>query len=231
MNDQEIKRIQDEYKRRAYEIPEDFYSLEHPTNLFIYTQRFQKFIRTLKSHGLFPLKAKKALEIGCGKGDWLIDFMRLGAEPENVRGIELDETRLAHAKKRMPAADLRSGNAAELPWPDQSMDIVLQSTVFTSILDNGLKKKIAGEMLRVLKKDGVIIWYDFFWDNPNNPNVKGVKASEISQLFPGCLINLKPITLAPPLTRSLIGFSWGICGLLEKLKFLNTHYLGVIRKS
>jgi len=106
----------------------------------------------------------------------------------------------------------------------------MQFTVFTSILDIQLKKKIASEMLRVLKKDGIVVWYDFHMNNPKNPDVKGIKKNEIYQLLPNCEIFLKRITLAPPLARKIAPFSFILCSILEKIPFLCTHYLGVIRR-
>lgn len=106
----------------------------------------------------------------------------------------------------------------------------MQFTVFTSILDTGMRRSIATEMLRVLKPDGIILWYDYHMNNPKNPDVKGVKKKEIHELFPHGQITLKRITLAPPITRLIAHRSWLICYLLEKLKVFNTHYLGVIRK-
>jgi hypothetical protein len=89
---------------------------------------------------------------------------------------------------------------------------------------------VAGEMIRVLKEDGIIIWYDYYTNNPWNPDVRGVKKREIHQLFPGCRVDLQKITLAPPLARALAPRSWLACSLLEKIPWLRTHYLGVIRK-
>jgi hypothetical protein len=117
-----------------------------------------------------------------------------------------------------------------MPWPDTAFDIIHQSTVFTSLLDQGTKKAVATEMLRVLKPKGVILWYDFFYNNPKNPHVRGVGAQEIRALFPGCSVRLKKITLAPPIARRLVPFTWIGALLLEKIALLNTHYLGIIRK-
>jgi hypothetical protein len=108
---------------------------------------------------------------------------------------------------------------------------LLQSTVFTSILEAAMKQVVAGEMLRVLKPQGFILWYDYHCNNPWNKDVQGIKKREIHELFPGCRIELQQITLVPPLTRLLAPYSFQICALLEKLRILNTHYLGVIRKS
>jgi hypothetical protein len=75
--------------------------------------------------------------------------------------------------------------------------MIVQSTVFSSILDSDMKRKVASEMVRVLKPDGLIIWYDCFVSNPRNKDVKGITKNEIHQLFPGCQIDLRRVTLAP----------------------------------
>lgn len=227
----ETERILREYKRRDSDIPKDFYSLEHPGNLFSYEQRLRQVLQVLKNERLFPLKDKAILEVGCGKGDWLIDFQTWGAEALHLHGIDLSADRLEQARNRLPHANLNLGDAAKLPWNDKSFDLVLQSTVFTSILSDDLKGKIAGEMLRVLKPRGVILWYDFHCNNPKNPNVKGIAKSEIRRLFQACRIEFKRITLAPPVSRFLAGRFWILCLLLEKIKIFNTHYLAVIRKA
>ena len=94
-----------------------------------------------------------------------------------------------------------------------------------------MKQAVAEEMLRVLNPSGFILWYDYHVNNPWNKDVHGVKKGEIHRLFPGCRITLHRITLAPPLTRLLAPHSFLLCSLLEKLRILNTHYLGVIQKS
>ena len=93
-----------------------------------------------------------------------------------------------------------------------------------------MKQQIASEMLRVLRKDGIIVCYDFHVNNPWNPDVRGVKKLEILQLFPGCRIELQRSTLALPLVRWLAPYSWLACYLLGKIPWLCTHYLSVIRK-
>jgi SAM-dependent methyltransferase len=123
------------------------------------------------------------------------------------------------------------GNAVQLPFADATFDLVLQSTVFTSILDGWMKQQIAAEMLRVVKRDGLILWYDFHVNNPWNRDVYGIRRHEIHQLFPGCQIQLRRLTLTPPLVRFLAPYSWMVCHLLGKIPWLCTHYLGVIQKG
>ncbi len=94
-----------------------------------------------------------------------------------------------------------------------------------------MKRQIASEMLRVVKRDGLILWYDFHVNNPRNPDVRGIKKREIYQLFPGCRIELQRTTLVPPLVRLLAARSWLVCYRLGRIPWLCTHYLGVIQKE
>jgi hypothetical protein len=82
--------------------------------------------------------------------------------------------------------------------------------------------------LRVTRPTGLIIWYDF-WLNPANPQTRGIRPAEIRRLFPKCLLRFHKITLAPPITRRLAPFAWGLCLFLESLKIFNTHYLVEIK--
>jgi ubiquinone/menaquinone biosynthesis C-methylase UbiE len=227
----EIERIKEVYSRREKIIPKGLYSLFNPANLFIVQNREKEILKLLNRFGMFPLENKRILDVGCGGGGELRNFIRYGARPENLYGIDLLPERIKGAKILSPNIDFRCGNAEELPYEDEAFDIIMQFTVFTSILNSQMKKNIAKEMLRVLKPSGIILWYDYHINNPRNPDVKGVKRKEIIELFPNCHFYFKRVTLAPPLTRAIAPYSWLLCYLLEKIPFLCTHYLGIIKKS
>lgn len=220
----EADRILEELRRREREVPADFYSLDRPANRFLRQGQKRALRKALEEIG--PLSGKRVLEVGCGSGNWL--EMLEGAA--SLSGIELEPGRAARAAARFPGADIRTGDASRLPWDDASFDLVLQSTVFSSILEPGMRQAVASEMLRVLAPDGAVLWYDFFVDNPANPHVRGVRRREIAALFPGCRISLRRATLAPPLARRIVPVSWTLAALLESLRVLDTHYLGVIRR-
>jgi len=228
----EEARIAAVYARRAAPAVQSRYSYFNRAYLLALQQRERRVLRVLGRERFQPLEEKKILEVGCGAGQWIRDLIRWGARPENLTGVDLLPDSIAEARLLCPAGvTLRCASAAELDSPDREFDLVLQSTVFTSILDDGLKRRIAAEMLRVLKRDGMILWYDFLVNNPRNPDVRGVKKSEIGGLFAGCRIRLERITLAPPIARRLARWAWPLCCLLEKVPFLCTHYLGAIRKG
>jgi hypothetical protein len=84
-------------------------------------------------------------------------------------------------------------------------------------------------MLRVLKADGLILWYHI--DNPWNFGIRRLRKPEIAQLLLECRIGLHRVTVAAPLSRFLARYSRLVCYILEKLRILNAHYLGVIHRA
>ena len=226
----EIERIKKAYEKRKEKQIDKIYSPFNIASLFISHNREKELLRILKKFVGSKLSDKRILDVGCGSGGVLRDFIKYGAIPENLYGIDLLPDRIEIAKKLSPHINFYLGSATELPFEDKFFDIVMQFTVFTSILDHSVKQKIAQEMLRVLKPDGIIIWYDYWISKPTNPDVKGVGKREIKKLFPNCKFEFHRITLAPPIARLLVPISWILCELLEKLKIFNTHYLAIIKK-
>ena len=217
---------------------DDFWSPTRFANLFLYQQRSRQLVRLLTRNGMLPLHEKRMLDVGCGTGEQLVEFEGWGARRQNLAGIDLNETRVSRARARLTCppvtqergADIRCGDATNLPWPDGMFDVVSQSVVFTSVPVPEVKRAVAAEMLRVLKPGGAVIWYDFLYDNPSNRTVKGIGAREIRSLFAGCEVTLQRVTLAPPLARRLVPISWMAAMVCEGLVVANTHYLGLIRK-
>jgi ubiquinone/menaquinone biosynthesis C-methylase UbiE len=225
----EESRIRDVYARRQ---GAERYSWFNPAYQMMIQERERRILALLQQHGVTSFDNLSILEIGCGTGYWLREFIKWGAKPKNVAGIELLPGRVEEARILSPeGVSIKCGSAAELPFLDQQFDLVLQSTVFSSVLDSSMKCQIAREMARVVKNTGGILWYDFHVNNPWNPDVRGIKKPEIFRLFPGWRCALQRITLAPPIIRCLAPYSPLGCHILENFKMLNTHYLGLITKQ
>ena len=208
-----------------------FFGFDDPSHVSRVHERLWATLQLLHRHGFHPLHDVAILDVGCGNGNLLRQFVDWGARQERLAGIDLRSDAVAHASRLAPAMDLRGGSATQLPWPDGSFDLVCQHTMFTSMLDRGMREQAAAEMTRVLRDGGGILWYDFVYDNPRNPDVRGVGQREIRTLFPQLVIHLQRVTLAPPIARRLPRPLLSILHpLLGAIPFLRTHYLGLFLK-
>jgi len=79
-------------------------------------------VRRLRDHyGLLPGAA--LLDVGCAKGFMLREFKEMMPELE-VAGLDISDYAVEQADRSIRPW-LRVGNAAELPWPDASFDLVI----------------------------------------------------------------------------------------------------------
>ena len=225
----DIARLRQEYEDRNRRFARsDLYSSFNPANLFILQSRQRAVAACLKHNDLVDLSRLRILEMGCGGGGVLAEYLAFGASSCNLFGVDLLLDRLSQAHHRLAGLNLANADGQTLPFPSQAFDLVLQFTALSSILDSNLRRRICAEMLRVLRPNGMILSYDF-WLNPTNPQTRGLRRAEIIHLFPGCRYEFHRITLAPPIARKLVPLSWGLCLFLESLKVFNTHYLACIR--
>jgi SAM-dependent methyltransferase len=195
-------------------------------------ERTRALIAWVNECSIGPVDQREVLEIGCGTGVNLLQFLSFGFSPENLVGNELLEDRLAVARSRLPAAlALHSGDAVGLKLPAESFDVVFQSTVFTSILDRSFKRALAEKMWSLVKPGGGVLWYDFMFDNPRNRDVRGIPRAEIDKLFPVRATWVRRITLAPPLARAVTRIHPSLYTFVNLVPWLRTHCLCWIPKS
>ncbi|MEM9291354.1 MAG: class I SAM-dependent methyltransferase [Acidobacteriota bacterium] len=226
----EAQRILAEYQRRQREISSDRYAPWNAAEELARSGRRLLAARCLHDLGAFPQAGQRALEVGCGSGGWMPDLIAWGVAATDLAGIDLDEQRVAEAKRRLPTADLRVGDATDLPWSAGSFSLVIASTVFTSILDPTVRQRLAESIVEALAPGGAAIIYDFRVDNPRNPAVRALTAKEIRQLFPQLQGRARSLTLAPPLARPLAPRLRWLALALETLPPLRSHLLAVLRK-
>lgn len=198
--------------------------------MFLLQQRQRALLKQLWSNGFYPLSDHRILELGPGNGGVLIETLGFGASAVRLHGAELLFDRVQTAHHALVASPLVCADGQNLPYPAQSFDLTMQFTVFSSILDEEVRMRVARELLRVTRPHGMILSYDF-WLNPANRQTRGIRQAEIRRLFPDCRFTFERITLAPPITRRLASISWGLCIFLESPKIFNTHYLVTIRRS
>jgi ubiquinone/menaquinone biosynthesis C-methylase UbiE len=206
----------------------DLYSLWNDAALFRYQERERAILGLLDRHRLRPLDDVRVLDVGCGDGGTLRDLLSYGASPANLVGVDLRDVRISRARRLAPHLDYRVADAAALPFEDDAFDLALAFTLFSSVKDRGTRSRIAAEMLRVVRPEGAILWYDF-WINPTNPNVEALGLGEVRWLFGREPVEARRVTLAPPIARRLARRSWLACHLAATLPLLRTHWLALVR--
>lgn len=225
----ERQRIQKVYQLRDSQA-DSRYNLLNPDVRIRLAQRERKMADLLHLSHLDNLNDLRILDLGCGAGGELSGLTRFGAEPVRQVGVDLSLDRLTQARNSHPEAIFLCADGNALPFRNGSFDLVCQFTVFSSILSARLRSRLAGEMTRVLRPGGYLLWYDFQVNNPWNPDVRGVTVSELRFLFSGCSGRIRRLTLVPPLARRIPASLAWLHERLAELPLLQTHLLGLFRK-
>ncbi len=229
--DKELADIKQRYLRRE-NISSYKYSPLNPTVYMINQEKERILIKWLKQFNLSTIKDLKLLEIGCGSGYNLLQFIKLGFSPHLLMGNELIPERAKAAKRILPSElILLEGNALNIEFPDNNFDIVFQSMVFSSILNDEFQNQLANKMWDLVKPGGGILWYDFIYNNPKNNDVKGVRLKRIKKLFPGTTIAIWKITLAPPISYFVTKIHPSLYSVFNAFPFLRSHILCWIKKT
>ncbi len=211
------KQIQDQYKNRTHKahLYDSEYSRLADREKVVCCQEL------LSEH--LP-NGVSVLEIGAGQGHNVALLRKCGFE--DIVLNELLPERVAHAKKNFPELKIHSGNAMSIDF-GRTFDCVFQSTVFTSVLSDEERVKLAEKMWDLLNPGGVILWYDFVYNNPKNSDVRKVSVKEVKKLFPkSSRCDIRRVTLAPPIGRRV-----GKLYPLFNLPFLRSHILAVFHKD
>jgi ubiquinone/menaquinone biosynthesis C-methylase UbiE len=105
-----------------------------------------------------PFEGMTVLDVGCGTGIHLERYQKAGCE---VYGIDLSPSMLQVARKRLgDRAHLFMGDASNMPYSNQTFDLILMTTVLHEMSEK-VRIAVINESKRILKKDGRILIIDF----------------------------------------------------------------------
>ena len=125
------------------DLPKGFFSFEMRQRL--------KFVAGILNEQIHRMDNPSVLECGCGPGDILelIEYKKC-----NLTGIDLNKRYIELASERVPEAKLIEGNVEQLPFPDESFDIVFAVGVLMYLKND---REAVKEMVRVAKKGGYVL--------------------------------------------------------------------------
>jgi ubiquinone/menaquinone biosynthesis C-methylase UbiE len=171
------------------------------------------------------------VDLGCGGGHLALTLERRIGRPARYVGVDLLDDRIADARQRVPWGEFHVASGDRLPLADESVDVLVAATVFSSIPDAWFRGEIAREIGRVLRPHGRVVVYDIRYPSPGNPAVRPIRRKTLQEMFPGWAIATQTVTLLPPLARSPIGRGRRRYRALARIPFLRSHLLAVITRA
>jgi len=131
-----------------------------------YDRLFEPMNRGLRLLGVrmfMPQRGAAVLDVGCGTGIHLEIYQRYGCK---LYGIDTSQSMLELARARLgESAELRLTDAIEIPYEAGFFDLVICMLALHE-MDEGRRGKVIGEIKRVLKPDGRILFIDFHAGSP-----------------------------------------------------------------
>lgn len=107
--------------------------------------------------------AAAVLDVACGTGE--LERLLLNHNPDQVIvGVDLSEQMLSQARQKLSGyanVSFQQATASQLPFPDQSFDMVVSANAFHYFTEPGAALQ---EMRRVLKPGGTVVILDWCKD-------------------------------------------------------------------
>lgn len=122
-------------------------ALGHPS--YVWRQGQERRLDLMLQH--VDLRGKQVLDVGCGVGAYLAQFLRF---TEHAYGVELDMERLQRAKQKAPG--VMQSVAERLPFRSDKFDMVFLHEVLEHVQDDALALR---EACRVVRPGGRIVIY------------------------------------------------------------------------
>lgn len=155
----------------------------------------QYFTKNLKwiINSIDDFNNKTIIDIGCGTGN-LLSIIDSLSNKCDLHGFDISSKMLDKSRKKVPNASFRQGNVNQLPYEDNTFDLLLNSASFHHYEDRKLALK---EMKRILKPGGKLVILDstldplpisampHYWDYVDSKKCysKHLKRKEFIHLF------------------------------------------------
>ena len=146
----------DQDKEIARKFDKDFFDGDRRYGYggYFYNEKFwTKTVIDFKNHWNLS-KNSSILDVGCGKGFMIYDFLQLIPDLKKINGVDISRYAIENSKKEI-SKFLSVANANDLPFDDDSYDYVISINTIHN-LDLFNCKKAIKEISRVSKKGSFI---------------------------------------------------------------------------
>lgn len=200
-----------------------------PRNLqaVYYRQRVEAAVIAALNATKIDLRGCEILDVGCGGGTHLRFLAEIGAERRRLHGIDLVPDRIERGLDLAPDLDLRVADATDLPFANDSFDLVAQFTALCNLTEEQQLQQAAHEMARVLRPGGSILSFDIASARRGAP-YRTITLDDLEELF----APLTPVFVRPLFhrwTELLSARARELCGLLERLPLPKSNLLAILR--
>jgi SAM-dependent methyltransferase len=128
----------------------------------------EHYLRKRTAFVLANCPAGKGLDVGCGTGVLAGRLARAGYE---MTGVDPSRGMLDVLSENAPEVSAVQGSGTELPFPDDSFDLVMCVAVMHHVADPEAVARTLAEMVRVSRPEGRVLVWDH---NPRNPYWKNL---------------------------------------------------------
>lgn len=142
----------DKLTLRHYQVPPNHYDRGIKNNFVQGLWHKRRFAEVSKI--LDGLKPRRILDIGCHGGTFTEVLARKFPRGE-VFGIDISPQAIEYGKKTRPGINFKVAEAANLPFADQTFDLVTCFDIFEHLPDSD---RVLAEIRRVLKKEGEVLF-------------------------------------------------------------------------
>jgi ubiquinone/menaquinone biosynthesis C-methylase UbiE len=197
------------------------WSLTNPGNREMQVER--DVVLSSMIRDVLPTRPLTILDLGCGT----LSVLPASISVDIRVGLDLLFGRLTELPEDTPAVN---GDGAHLPFPDAAFDVVVLSTMMTSVPDDTVRRLVAREVERVLRTGGAMLWYDMRMPNPRNSATRAIGRAELRRLFPTLTGEIRSLTVVPMVARRLGRFGPKGYALLRRLPILRSHLAACLTK-
>jgi SAM-dependent methyltransferase len=163
-------------------------------------------VRAVQKAGIDPC-AVRVLDVGGAGGGSVLPWLELGACADQLVVVDAEPARIEQGRQTLRGVEFICADARQLDIPDDTFDVVMESTMFMTLPDDAVAKAIAWEMIRVTKPGGWLMLRDWSMPRSRDPSYAPLTHQRLRRLFAvGAATRLAFVTpgaLAPPVGRFL----------------------------